>query len=80
VAIALKTFPKIAHDPIRLLQRGRSRIDESLSPNDRYTRHNGPGVANLSFVDYPPLGFCCVDFTLVFRPCLPDEFMIEFPV
>jgi hypothetical protein len=60
--------------------KGRARIDESLSPKDRYTRHNGPDVANLSFVDYPQLGFCCIDFTLVFRPRLPNEFMIEFSV
>lgn len=50
---------------------------------DRYTQHNGPGLANLSFVDYSPLEFCCtedlgVDFALIFCTRLPDESMLGF--
>jgi hypothetical protein len=50
---------------------------------DRYTQHNGPDLANLSFVDYSPLEFCCtedlgVDFALIFCTRLPDESMLGF--
>jgi hypothetical protein len=60
VGVAQINFPKSAPDPTWLLQRGTTRINVSLSPKGGYTRHNGPDGANLSFADYPPLGFCCV--------------------
>ena len=34
--------------------KGHNKVNVSLSPKGRYTRHNGPDGANLSFADYPP--------------------------